>query len=67
MEAETAASLEEIYSRIVRRGSFSFVNIEGASPVLVRVLCHMVQDGEVRLLKSGPRSRWERIALVQEI
>jgi hypothetical protein len=67
MEAETAASLEEIYSRIVRRGSFSFVNIEGASPVLVRELCLMAQDGEVRLLKYGPCSRWERIALVQEI
>lgn len=67
METETAASLDEIYARIVRRGSFSFLNIEGAIPALVRVLRVMTEDGEVRAFKSGPCWRWERIALVKEI
>lgn len=61
MEGETAASLEEIYERIMRRGSFSFVNLYRASPALVRVLAAMAQDGEVRLLEAGPSWRWERI------
>lgn len=60
MESETAASLEDLYARIVRRGSFSFVNARSANPVLVRVLCAMARDGEVRLLKNGPCWRWER-------
>ena len=67
METETATSLEEIYARIVRRGSFSFVSLRRASPALVRVLSAMAEEGEVRLLKNGPRWRWERIALVDEI
>ena len=67
METETAISLEEIYARIVRRGSFSFVSLRRASPALVRVLSAMAEEGEVRLLKNGPRWRWERIALVDEI
>jgi hypothetical protein len=67
MEAATAASLEEIYERIVRRGSHSFVNIERASPVLLRVLRVMAQDGEVRRLQSGPCWYWDRMALVKEI
>ena len=61
MEGETAASLEEIYERIMRRGSFSFVNLYRASPALVRVLAAMAQDGEVRLLETGPSWSWERI------
>jgi len=67
METETAASLDEIYARIVRRGSFPFLNIEGAIPALVRVLRVMAQDGEVRAFNSGPCWRWERIALMKEI
>jgi hypothetical protein len=61
MEADTAVSLEEIYARIMRRGSFSFVNLYRASPALVRVLAAMAEDGEVRLLEAGPSWRWERV------
>lgn len=62
MEADAAASLEEIYARIVRRGSFSFANFDGANPALVRVLSVMAEYGEIRLWKGGPCRRWERIA-----
>jgi hypothetical protein len=61
MEGSTSASLEEIYERIIRRGSFSFVNQFRASSTLLRVLRCMVDEGEVRLLNAGSSSRWERI------
>lgn len=66
MEAAQAESLEDIYARIARRGSFAFVNFEYANPALVRVLNAMAEDGEVRLLESGPCRYWERIPRVQE-
>ena len=55
LEAEKPVSLEEIFARIVRRGSFSFVNPERANPVLLRVLNAMAECGEVQLLVSAPR------------
>lgn len=55
LEAERPVSLEEIFARIVRRGSFSFVNPERANPVLLRVLNAMAECGEVELLVSAPR------------
>jgi hypothetical protein len=66
MEGATPASLEEIYSRIVRRGSFLFVNPQRANSSLRRVLWAMAEDGEIRLLKVGSCSRWERIALIED-
>lgn len=60
METEAAVSLDEIHARIVRRESFSFVKLGSANAALIRVLCAMVRDGEVRLLKDGPCWRWER-------
>ena len=66
METETAVSLEEIYARIVRRGSFSFADTELARVKLFRVLNLMADDGEVRLLDNGPDWRWERKVPVEE-
>jgi hypothetical protein len=66
MEAETAASVDEICARIVRRGSFSFANMECASSALMPVLNAMAEDGEVRLLEGGPRPLWERFAKPKE-
>ena len=66
MEAQTAVSLEEIYERIVRRGSFSFVDIDQARLPLSRVLSVMIGDGETRLLDNGPSERWERISQATE-
>jgi hypothetical protein len=63
MEAEGAASLEEIYSRIVRRDSFSFINFELAAPALLRVLnaMSMVGDRDICCLNDGSRRRWGRV------
>jgi hypothetical protein len=66
LEAEKPLSLEEICTRIVRRGSFSFVNPEHANPVLLQVLNAMAEDGEVRLLGSAPCWRWGRMAPSKE-
>jgi len=66
LEAERPVSLEEICARIVRRGSFSFVDPECANPVLLQVLNAMAQCGEVHLLESAPCWRWERVAPLKE-
>lgn len=60
LESESAASLEEIYTRVVRRGSVSFASPQGARKILLRVLNVMFQDGEVLLVKTGPGPRWQR-------
>jgi hypothetical protein len=66
METETAVSMEEIYARIVRRGSFSFADTDLARVKLFRVLAVMAEDGEVRLLDNGPDWRWERKVPLEE-
>jgi len=66
MEAQTAVSLEEIYERIARRGSFSFMDIDHARLHLRRVLNVMAQVSEVRLLENDPSNRWERILQATE-
>jgi hypothetical protein len=67
LEGEGPVSLEELYARIVRRGSFSFVNVESASPLLLRALRVLAEDGEAQLLESAPGLRWQRVERFQEI
>jgi hypothetical protein len=66
MEVEGAASLEEIYSRIVRRDSFSLASFELAAPTLRRVLnaMTMTSDPDIRSVNDGLHQRWERVARV---
>jgi hypothetical protein len=66
LEGEKPVSLEEICARIVRRGSFSFVNPDCANPVLLQLLNAMAERGEVHLLESDPCCRWERVAPLYE-
>jgi hypothetical protein len=56
-------SLEEICARILRRGSFSFVNPGCANPALLQVLNAMTECGEVHLLESTRGWRCERVEL----
>jgi hypothetical protein len=60
MEVDEAASAEEIYSRIVRRGSFSFKNLAYAVVAIVRTLNVMARDGESCSSDNAPCSRWKR-------
>jgi hypothetical protein len=63
LEAEGPASLEEICTRILRRGSFSFANLGCANLALVQVLNAMTECGEVHLLEGARGWRWERVEL----
>jgi hypothetical protein len=61
MEATGPASLEEIHSRIARRGTCPTISWELAHPLLVGALNGMTENGEVRCLASGSSVRWQRI------
>jgi hypothetical protein len=62
MEADEAASAEDVRSRILRRGSFPFKNLEYAAVAIARTLDTMVEAGEVFSLDNGPDRRWKRIS-----
>jgi len=61
MEGEETASPLEIYSRIVRRSSFSFVNSDSAVSSIVEMLNSMTDDGEVGRLEDCQGRRWYRV------
>jgi hypothetical protein len=60
MEAEEAASLDEIRSRIDRRGSFVFSDFGSAEAAIAETLNSMRDNGEIRGVKSGDQSLWQR-------
>ena len=60
METVEAASAEDIRSRILRRGSFPFKNLEYAAVAIARTLDMMAEEGEVSSLDNGSRRRWKR-------
>jgi len=62
METDQAASADDIRSRILRRGSFPFKNLESAAVAIARTLDMMVGAGEVFSLDNGPQRRWKRIS-----
>lgn len=66
MEAGGTASPDEIRTRIVRRGSFSFADSAFADAAIIRTLNSMTDGGEVRRLEDGPQSLWQRIAPARE-
>jgi hypothetical protein len=71
MEAESPASLDEIRSRIDRRGSFAFHNSEFANAAIARTLNVMRDSGEARCVTScetsGLPSFWQRIPPPAEV
>ncbi|HVR26272.1 MAG TPA: hypothetical protein VMU26_23465 [Candidatus Polarisedimenticolia bacterium] len=60
METDEAASAEDIRSRILRRESFSFKNLEYAAVAIARTLDMMAEEGEVFSLDNDPHRRWKR-------
>jgi hypothetical protein len=60
METDVAASAEDIRSRILRRGSFPFNNLQYAAVAIARTLDMMAEEGEVFSLDNGPYRRWKR-------
>ncbi len=61
LEGEPAASVKEIYSRIVRRGSFQFDSPRLAHPLVARALNIMTEAGEIRCFKNDNLWRWQRL------
>jgi hypothetical protein len=67
MEAGNPASLDEIRSRILRRGSFAFPDSDSVAATMTRTLNVMADSGEVCCVTGGPQSLWQRIAPASEI
>lgn len=52
---------EEIYRRVVRRGSFCFADPESAARAIALELSAMVEIGEIRLVPGPFKRLWQRI------
>jgi hypothetical protein len=64
MEGAGAASLQEIRSRITRRGSFADFGFTDAT--LIQTLRAMTGIGEVDCLEMGSLSCWQRLSVAEE-
>jgi hypothetical protein len=58
METNEPASVEAIYDRIKRRGSFTFARYKHPFRSIVLAMSAMVKSGEVSLLNDAGRRRW---------
>lgn len=67
MEAGGSASLDEIRSRIVRRGSFSFSDSGLSESAIIQALDLMATNADVRGLEIGPQSVWQHMTPAVEI
>lgn len=60
METDEAATVDEIYLRIVQRESFHFDNVYQAAVAIRRTLNLMAEQGEALVADTNPRPRWKR-------
>jgi hypothetical protein len=60
METTEPASVETIYDRIERRGSFTFARYKRPLRAILLVMSAMVKRGEASLLNEAGRRRWRR-------
>jgi hypothetical protein len=67
MEAESAAPLEEIQARIVRRGSFLFSDSESFAETIICTLNAMTDHDELRRFKNGGQLLWQRIVTARPV
>jgi hypothetical protein len=61
LEGQAAASVKEIYARIVRRGSFPFDSLRLAHALVASALHIMTEEGEIRCFNNVTPWRWRRI------
>jgi hypothetical protein len=66
MEAGEAASLDEIRSRIERRGSFTFSDSGFAKAAIVQTLSIMRDNGEIRDVRNGDQALWQKVHPAKE-
>jgi|HubBroStandDraft_6_1064221.scaffolds.fasta_scaffold610745_2 hypothetical protein len=62
LETEGCASVDEILSRIVRRGSFLFSDSKCPQTEIHHALMLMAEKGEILLLDDGPELAWQRLS-----
>jgi hypothetical protein len=58
IETNEPASVETIYDRIQRRGSFSFAGYKHPFRAIVLAMSAMVKQGDASLVNEGGRRRW---------
>ena len=58
METNEPASMETIYDRIERRGSYTFAGYRHPFRAIVLALDAMVERGEASLLDEAGQRRW---------
>ena len=66
LETAEAISAAEIRARIVRRGSFAFMEPNSAVPSILAELNGMAGDGEVCYTGSGHDCRWQRVSWIDQ-
>jgi len=65
LENSAFMSEKEIYSRIVRRGSFTFTNAHLARAAVANELNTLIERGQVRCIEMGNERRWQRAGEVE--
>ena len=66
LEASGLLSVNDVYERILRRGSFMFANPEFEKSKIVGELTALVEEGSARLFRVGFDCRWQRIQPPEE-
>ncbi len=66
LETTEPVSLDEIYNRILRRGSFFFANADVAAWAIGRELNTMAAEGQIHKVEVASKPRWQRVSMVQE-
>jgi len=66
LEASGSLSVNDVYERILRRGSFMFANPEFGKSKIVSELTALVEEGSARLFSVGFDCRWQRIHSPEE-
>jgi len=66
LETAEAIPAAEIRARILRRGSFLFLEPNSAVPAILAELNRMADDGEVCFSGAGHDCRWRRASWIDE-
>jgi hypothetical protein len=67
LENSAFISEKEIYSRIVRRGSFAFTNAHLAAAAVAYELNTLIERGQARCIEMGNERRWQRAIPAGEV
>ncbi len=66
LETCEAVSRQEVYERIVRRGSFCFANTQIAASLIIEELNTLTECGELRCVEGSSGLLWQRVSPAPE-